>query len=148
MLGEFGVVVPSTLLFFGLFYVFYAYFMSAFAQEAFILCATDFIFIPREIQRSVQDNLFLDSDGKSLDLASLNIQRGRDHGLPPYNDFRALCGLPRVRHWGIGPGGLVHHSAQNANRLRQAYRYISKYICPRISCYNLELVECWTIAKK
>lgn len=34
-----------------------------------------------------------------MDLASINIQRGRDHGLPPYTAWRSTCGLSKIENW-------------------------------------------------
>lgn len=34
-----------------------------------------------------------------IDLISLNIQRARDHGIPTYNNYRALCNLKRAQTW-------------------------------------------------
>ncbi|KAK7482540.1 hypothetical protein BaRGS_00026251, partial [Batillaria attramentaria] len=46
----------------------------------------------------VTAHLFENQEGarKGFDLVSLNLQRGRDHGIPPYNDVREALGLSRV----------------------------------------------------
>lgn len=52
--------------------------------------------IDTKVIDDVRDFLFGPPGAGGLDLASLNIQRGRDHGLPDYNTVRAAFGLKRV----------------------------------------------------
>jgi peroxidase len=52
--------------------------------------------VDTEMVEGVRNFLFGPPGAGSLDLASLNIQRGRDHGLADYNDTREAIGLPRI----------------------------------------------------
>ena len=79
----------------------------------------------RFIVDDVRDNLFpMVMNGKKsvLDLAALNTQRGRDHGLPGYNTFREKCRLRRACHFGTGWGGLIDHTKDVADKLKKLYK--------------------------
>lgn len=53
-----------------------------------------------------------------LDLVSLNIQRGRDHGLPTYPEWRIHCGFPAITEWEDMRGVVDDGSLQ---RMREIY---------------------------
>ncbi|MCG8556166.1 MAG: peroxidase family protein [Proteobacteria bacterium] len=63
--------------------------------------------------------LFGPPNERGLDLAALNIQRGRDHGLPRYNDVRHAYGLARIKHWAQFPAPLAIR-----NRLASVYKHV------------------------
>lgn len=53
---------------------------------------------PQRITRSVTERLF-----GGADMATINIQRGRDHGVRPYNEYRRLCQLQPVTSFSQWP---------------------------------------------
>lgn len=76
----------------------------------------------RFLTPSVRDKLFQTKQGNGFDLSALNIQRGRDHGIPSYNQWRKFCGLQPALHFGTGRLGLTDHDVAAATALRSVYR--------------------------
>lgn len=70
----------------------------------------------------VRNFLFGPPGAGGFDLVSLNIQRGRDHGLPDYNDVRLAYGLNRIESFMDLTGG----NSDLAEKLKLLYGDIDK----------------------
>ncbi len=70
---------------------------------------------------SVRNFLFGPPGSGGLDLAALNIQRGRDHGLADYNDTRAAIGLPKARSFAD-----ITRNPELQAKLQQLYKSVDK----------------------
>ncbi|MCK5902956.1 MAG: DUF5011 domain-containing protein [Cocleimonas sp.] len=68
---------------------------------------------------AVRNFLFGKPGEGGFDLASLNIQRGRDHGLPSYNDAREALGLPRKHSFTD-----ITLDSRMSSRLARAYQQV------------------------
>ncbi|XP_052817904.1 peroxidase-like [Mya arenaria] len=73
----------------------------------------------------IRDKLFPDAHNVSTDLAARNIQRGRDHGLPPYNRWRRHCGLSEITLGEFQAAGAVmgDFDVDTADSIRSVYEH-------------------------
>lgn len=79
-----------------------------------------FIFKPdfSYFQNEVRNRLF-----GHHDLPARNIQRGRDHGLPPYNDWRHFCGLPLID---FADDSIADHDKDSSDIIKSLYTWVLK----------------------
>lgn len=59
--------------------------------------------------------------GPGMDLFAMNIQRGREHGIPDYNKWRKICGLKTIQSF--DDLRYVMHDTTAAN-IEQLYRLV------------------------
>ncbi|KAJ8043608.1 Peroxidasin [Holothuria leucospilota] len=56
--------------------------------------------VDNNFAEAVNDQLFADPlQAFGMDLVAINTQRGRDHGLGTYNDYREVCGMSRITNF-------------------------------------------------
>ena len=77
--------------------------------------------VDRQLADGILNHLFERERPRSpgLNLAALNIQRGRDHGLPGYNAFRKRCGLKNAKSFRDTAREIV--DSKNRQLLSQLY---------------------------
>ncbi|TRY80461.1 hypothetical protein TCAL_10485 [Tigriopus californicus] len=73
----------------------------------------------RFVADDVTNFLFQNNNGGiGQDLIARNIQRGRDHGIPGYNDWREFCNMPSACSWDNPPAEI---SQENWEQLKNIY---------------------------
>merc|ERR1711963_260178 len=70
----------------------------------------------------VRNHLFEKSDKSGgLDLVAVNIQRGRDHGIPGYNKYREICTGKKAQDWSDLRKSM---EPRHINQLRTVYKHV------------------------
>ncbi|XP_036251281.2 myeloperoxidase-like [Molothrus ater] len=75
----------------------------------------------------LQNHLFEQTEVMGLDLGAMNMQRGRDHGLPGYNAWRGFCGLSQPQ--------TVEELSEVLGNPKLAKKFMNVYGTP----YNIDL---------
>ncbi|CAD5212414.1 unnamed protein product [Bursaphelenchus okinawaensis] len=79
---------------------------------------------PQRLTPSITEQMF-----GSTDLGTINIQRGRDHGLPPYMKFRKLCGLSSPTNFdGLSREILSENARNNLRRIYGSVDNVDFYV--------------------
>ena len=91
------------------------------------------------VNTELTEKLFKLAHDIALDLAAINIQRGRDHGLPGYNRYRELCGLRKATTFHELQDEIANTKVRN--KLRRLYGHPGKYIYIVYAKYIFEITN-------
>lgn len=75
---------------------------------------------PQRLTSGLTERMFGGSD-----LGAINIQRGRDAGVPSYNEWREFCGLKRAQNFNDLKNEILDQTVRN--NLQQGYVHPGKY---------------------
>ncbi|XP_078735605.1 dual oxidase 1-like [Lampetra fluviatilis] len=73
------------------------------------------------VVEDILDRMYGPLKASRLDLMAMNIQQGRDHGAPSYNEVRRAVKLPPVSQWGEINPRLNQSNPEVIERLKQLY---------------------------
>ncbi|KAF5299451.1 hypothetical protein FQR65_LT01031 [Abscondita terminalis] len=73
--------------------------------------------VDHSVSEALTKYMFRAGNPFGVDIAAINIQRGRDHGLRPYNDYRELVGQARMKYF-------EDFGAEMGNKLKQVYAHV------------------------
>ncbi|XP_071450013.1 salivary peroxidase/catechol oxidase-like [Hetaerina americana] len=69
------------------------------------------------VTEEITNKLMKSGQPYGVDLTSIDIQRGRDHGVPSYNDMRKMCGLPKAKEFKDFADVMSHKKIQQLKNL-------------------------------
>lgn len=76
------------------------------------------------ITQEVTNHLFKKPGHRfGMDLVSLNMQRGREFGVPGYMEFRKFCGLPTSNNWEEMGGTMANETIL---RYQSIFEYVNR----------------------
>ncbi|KAJ8737014.1 hypothetical protein PYW07_000285 [Mythimna separata] len=73
----------------------------------------------QNLNSELTEKLFYSAHAVALDLAAINIQRSRDHGIPPYTKWRQFCNMSEVNDFDDLAGEITDETVRD--KLKELY---------------------------